>query len=170
MAIDSPEVKIVTCDFNNNPFFIGIGVANQKEVKGSGQVDITKGVRGEYQTQKDMEWQFMVNPNALPTGFMPLDKMKELITATAAVSSGSAFVYNSPTFKTTTPEILSKSENSLAKIRDRDVLKLLSKQGLVIDHIIPRSKGGTDDISNLRIMTKEENIKKADKTVEEMKD
>lgn len=43
----------------------------------------------------------------------------------------------------------------------------LDLENLSIDHIIPRSKGGSDDFENLDVLTKEDNIRKADKTPEQ---
>lgn len=38
-----------------------------------------------------------------------------------------------------------------------------SKYGWEIDHIVPQSKGGTDDLSNLQPLQWENNVRKGDK-------
>jgi 5-methylcytosine-specific restriction endonuclease McrA len=43
-----------------------------------------------------------------------------------------------------------------------------SKQGLTVDHVIPLSKGGLDNIENLRPAHWSCNIKKSDKLPEEL--
>jgi hypothetical protein len=96
MPIDNPDVKVVTASFDEKPFFIGIGTSKQREVKGSGQVDLVEGVKGEYQSQKYLEWQLLYNPKVLPD-FMPMDRLKNWMAGTVAVTSGSIDVFTPQT-------------------------------------------------------------------------
>lgn len=50
--------------------------------------------------------------------------------------------------------------------RCRNCGKLFKKQDIDIDHIIPRNKGGTDDLWNLQPMCKHCNRSKSDDTIE----
>jgi 5-methylcytosine-specific restriction endonuclease McrA len=48
--------------------------------------------------------------------------------------------------------------------------KLFDKKGdMTIDHVVPTSLGGTDDIQNLKLAHEDCNRKKADMTLEEFK-
>ena len=116
MHIDNPDVKVVTASFKGNPFFIGIGTSKQREVKGSGQVGLSEGIKGEYQSQKDLEWQLLYNPKVLPD-FVPMERLKNLMSSTVAVTSGSIDVFNPQTqFKETTQERLKE----LSKASEQD--------------------------------------------------
>ena len=54
MPLDKPEVKIVEARYNEKPFIVAFGVAKKRDVKGAGGVG-TEGVKGEYQSQKDLD-------------------------------------------------------------------------------------------------------------------
>ena len=96
MPLDKPEAKMVEVSYNKNPFFIGIGLAKKRDVKGTGGVG-TEGIKGEYESQKDLDWRIWYNPNALPSGFMPEERLKNWIGGTVAITSGSIEVYNPET-------------------------------------------------------------------------
>jgi len=44
MPLDKPEVKMVEASYDEKPFFIGIGLAKKRNVKGAGGVG-TEGVK-----------------------------------------------------------------------------------------------------------------------------
>lgn len=58
---------------------------------------------------------------------------------------------------------LNDLENLYGSLSQRAFKEELDLRGLVIDHIIPVSKGGSDAIKNLQAISEKENIKKADK-------
>lgn len=97
MPIDNPDVKVVTTSYQGKPFFVGVGISKQREVKGSGKASIGEGVKGEYQSQKDLDWQLFYNLGALPSGFVPAEKVKDFMASTIAVTSGNASVYSPQT-------------------------------------------------------------------------
>lgn len=120
MAIDNPDVKVVTASYKGQPFFIGVGISRQREAKGSGAVGFTEGVKGEYQSQKELEWRLLYNPNALPSGFVPMEKIKDLMAGTVAVTSGATAVYAPITRYEETPgEELHKFNNDLRFYKTR---------------------------------------------------
>jgi len=96
MPLDKPEVKMVEGRYNEKPFLVAFGVAEQRDVKGAGGVG-TEGVKGEYQSQKDLKWRVWYNPQALPQGFIPEEKLKDWMAGTVAVTSGSIAVFNPST-------------------------------------------------------------------------
>jgi len=123
MPIDKPEVKMVEASYNKNPFFIGIGLAKKRDVKGTGEFG-RKGIKGEYESQKDLEWQILYNQNALPSGFMPEERLQNWIGGTVALTSGSIEVYNPDTkFIETDQEKLTEAE---AVMHDRDPNQFLA--------------------------------------------
>jgi len=93
MPLDKPEVKMVEARYNEKPFIIAFGIAKKRDVKGGGGIGTT-GVKGEYESQKDLEWQVLYNLKALPEGFMPEEKLKEWMAGTVAVTSGSIDVFS----------------------------------------------------------------------------
>ena len=113
LLIDNPDIKVVAASYKGNPFFVGVGISKQREIKGSGQAGLMEGLKGEYQSQKDLEWQLFYNVSALPPGFVPSEKLKDLMVSTVALTSGSITVYNSSTtgFEETNPEELRKLVN-----------------------------------------------------------
>ncbi len=74
MPIDNPDIKLVEARYKGKPFFLAVGVSKQREVKGSGQLSMNEGVKGGYQTQKDLDWEVHYNMGALPSGFMSAQK------------------------------------------------------------------------------------------------
>jgi len=115
MLIDKPEFKMIEARYNENPFFFAVGTAKQREVKGAGGVG-TEGVKGEYQSQKDLEWRIFYNMNALPNGFMPEEKLKEWMAGTVAVTSGSIDVFEPST------DFIESDEEKLQEVKDREDL------------------------------------------------
>lgn len=98
MILDNPDIKIVEARYDNVPFFFGVGKSVQREKKVAGEVDVSKlGGKGEYQTQKNLEWQIYMNPGALPKGFMPEEKLRDWMAGTVSAVSGSMDVYNPST-------------------------------------------------------------------------
>jgi hypothetical protein len=95
MPIDNPDIKVVTASFQEKPFFIGIGTSKQRELSISGEGSMEK-LAGKYQTQKELEWQFLYNPKVLPD-FMPMERLKNLMAGTVAVTSGSIDVFTPQT-------------------------------------------------------------------------
>lgn len=108
MIINNPDIKIVEARYHEEPFFIGVGISKQRELKVAGEVG-TQGGKGEYHTQKDLDWHLIYNPKTLPDGFIPFDKLKDFMAGTVSVASGSSTVYSAGTkFLETDPAILKK--------------------------------------------------------------
>lgn len=159
MPVDNPDIKLVTASYKREPFFIGIGLSEQRKLKGTGQVSLGDGVKGEYQSQKDIDWQLLYNPNALPPGFVPLEKAKELMASTVAATSGSVAVYLPETkFTDTTPENLKSFEEKVYQTKGKRLRELIDYE---LDHIIPLSEGGDNSPENLRLVKKKENRRKS---------
>lgn len=115
MVIDNPDVKVVEGRFNEKPFFIAIGTSEQREVKGSGELTLPIGAKGEYASQKYLKWNILYNPKTLPD-FVPIDKVKEFMTSTVAVTGSTVDVLTTqPVFRETASKELNKIENRMAK-------------------------------------------------------
>ena len=112
MPLDKPEVKVVEARYNEKPFLIAFGKAKQREVKGAGGVG-TDGIKGEIQSQKDLDWQVLYNLKVLPEGFMPEEKLKDWIGGTVALTSGSIDVFNPDT------EFIEADLTKLEEAKDR---------------------------------------------------
>lgn len=114
MPLDKPEVKVVEARYEGKPFLVAFGKVKQREVKGAGGVG-TEGVKGEYESQKDLDWQVLYNLNALPSGFIPEEKLKDWMAGTVSVASGgNATVFNADT------EFIEADLTKLEEAKDRD--------------------------------------------------
>jgi len=129
MLLDKPEVKMVEGRYNKKPFLVAFGVAKQRDVKGAGGVG-TEGVKGEYQSQKDLDWQVLYNLKALPEGFIPEEKLRSWMAGTVAVTSGSIDVFSdTTTFVETDQEKLeAKGRDPMKALFDADIVKRLAKK------------------------------------------
>ena len=133
MFLDKPEAKMVEARYNEKSFLVAFGVAEQRDVKGAGGVG-TEGVKGEYQSQKDLKWRVWYNPEALPQGFMPEEKLKDWMAGTVAVTSGSIDVFNPST------EFIESEEDKLREAKDGEILPYLSLRGTLNTHRKKRKK------------------------------
>lgn len=97
LLVDNPDIKVVEARFNEKPFLIAVGKSEQREKKVVGEVRLPRIGKGEYQSQKDMKWQVLYNRNALPSGFMPEERLKDWAASTTSAVSGSIEVFNSDT-------------------------------------------------------------------------
>lgn len=107
MLLDNSDIKIVEARFKDAPFFVGIGTSEQREKKIAGEVSLQKmGGKGEYGMQKELKWRIFINPDALPTGFIPGEKVMEVMKGTISMVSGTATVYETePKVMEAHPEI-----------------------------------------------------------------
>lgn len=138
MPIDNPDLKIIEARYKEQPFFIGIGASKQREVKGAGGVG-SQGVKGEYQSQKDLNWQCLYNLKALPEGFMTEEKLKDFMASTVSVVSGGSSVVTK--YTETEPEKLKKFVKEVEELeeavlfrvfKDRDSLMIFDKKGEIV--------------------------------------
>jgi hypothetical protein len=106
IIIDNPDVKVVEARYNDQPFFIGAGVSTQRDVKGSAGANIPDGIKGEYESQKDLKWEIYVNLHVLPPGFVPADKVNDFVASAASFISGNAVVSGSTIVVQTDAETL----------------------------------------------------------------
>ena len=162
MIINNPDIKVVEARYYERPFFIGVGISKQRELKVAGEFG-TEGGKGEYHTQKDLDWQLLYNPKTLPDGFMPFDKLKDFMAGTVSVTSGSATVYSAGTkFLETDPAILKKmilSPDVTTKI-------IWGEHGyrIVTEGIVQRlEKIEESKIDSEKILTKKKKPSKSDK-------
>lgn len=91
LIVDNPDIKVVEAKYDKKPVLLAIGTSRQRELAISGKGN-TEGLGAKYQTQKELDWQVLYNPKALPD-FIPIEKAKDLMVGTIAVSSGNATVY-----------------------------------------------------------------------------
>ena len=96
LIIDIPEIKIVEANFNNRLFLLAIGTLPRRKtvVSGEGSDAATEDKRGTDET--DLEWKIFYDSTAL-LDIMPIEKAKDFMAGTVAVSSGSASVHDSGT-------------------------------------------------------------------------
>lgn len=143
MPIDNPDLKIVEARYNKQPFFIGVGASKQRELKGKGEVALSA-IKGEYQSQKDLTWQFLYNLKALPEGFMTEEKLKDFMASTVSVvSGGNVVVTKTLQPKETEPEELKKFVKEVEEIeteqlfrvfkdKDRDGVIIFNEKGEIV--------------------------------------
>ena len=122
MPIDNPDLKIVEARYKGQPFFIGVGASKQRALKGSGEVALP-GVKAEYQSEKDLNWQFLYNLKALPEGFMTGEKLKDFMASTVSVVSGGATVVTGKAeLKETNPE---KLDSLIKKMQESEAVQFM---------------------------------------------
>ena len=134
MPLDKPEVKMVEARYNEEPFLVAFGVAKQRDVKGTGGIG-TEGVKGEYESQKDLNWRVWYNPKALPEGFMPEEKLKDWMAGTVSIVSGGATVVTEVTeFTETESEKLDKFAKEVEELEEAElrVFKDKVRDGVII--------------------------------------
>ena len=142
MPLDKPEVKMVEARYNEEPFLVAFGVAKQRDVKGTGGIG-TEGVKGEYESQKDLNWRVWYNPKALPEGFMPEEKLKDWMAGTVSIVSGGATVVTEVTEFTETEsekldkfakevEALEEAELRVFKDKERDGVIIFNEKGEIV--------------------------------------
>ena len=93
LIIDIPDIKVVEASFNKKLVLFAVGTSKQSETAVLGEAS-AEGNGAKYGT--DLEWKIFYDPTALPN-FIPIDKAKDLMAGTVAVSSGSGSVYNTGT-------------------------------------------------------------------------
>jgi hypothetical protein len=96
VLIDKPDVKVVTASYYQRPFFIAMGTSEQRQVKGMAKMELPVGGEGKYQSQTVLKWNILYNPKVLPD-FMPIERIKDLVTSTTSIASGSIDVFRKKT-------------------------------------------------------------------------
>jgi hypothetical protein len=93
LIIDIPDIKVVEACFNRKLVLLAVGTLQQRETVVSGEASAAA-IGEKYGT--DLEWKIFYDSTVLPD-FIPIDKAKNFMAGTVAVSSGSASVYNAGT-------------------------------------------------------------------------
>jgi len=162
LIVDNPDIKVVEAKYDAKPVLLAIGTSKQRELTISGKGN-TEGLGAKYQIQKDLEWQVLYNPKALPD-FIPIEKAKDLMTGTIAISSGSAAVYGPQTkiFETTDQMLKDVDANLWVGFAesDKDVERV---KNYLKDHVLK----GRDLDADLIIFKEEEKKTKKDKSKQE---
>jgi len=96
VLIDKPDVKVVTASYYERPFFIAMGTSEQRQVEGMAKMELPVGGEGKYHSQTVLKWNIFYNPKVLPD-FMPIERIKDLVTSTTSIASGSIDVFGKKT-------------------------------------------------------------------------
>lgn len=136
MPLDKPEAKMVEARFNEKPFIVAFGVAKKRDVKGAGGVG-TDGIKGEIQSQKDLDWRVLYNLKALPEGFMPQERLKDWVASTVSAVSGSIGVFNADT------KFIETEEEKLEEAKGRDPQQWLFEDWFKEDYGLSKTKEET---------------------------
>lgn len=92
LIIDIPEIKVVEASFNKKLVLFAVGTPRRETVV-SDEANSTA-IGEKFGT--DLEWRIFYDPTALPD-FISIDKAKDLMAGTVAVSSLTASVYDAGT-------------------------------------------------------------------------
>jgi hypothetical protein len=96
LIIDISDVKVVEASFNKKLVLFAVGTLPRRETVVSGEGSVAP-IGEKYETDgTDLEWRIFYDSTALPD-FIPIDKAKDFMAGTVAVSSGSASVYDAGT-------------------------------------------------------------------------
>ena len=93
LIIDIPDIKVVEASFNKKLVLFAVGTLPRRETVVSGEGSAAT-IREKYGT--DLEWKIFYDSTVLPN-FIPIDKAKDFMAGTVAVSSETASVYNAGT-------------------------------------------------------------------------
>jgi hypothetical protein len=93
LIIDIPDIKVVEASFNKKLVLFAVGTLPRRETVVSGEGSAAA-IGEKYGT--NLEWRIFYDSTALPD-FIPIDKAKDFMAGTVAVSSGTASVYNAGT-------------------------------------------------------------------------
>lgn len=88
LILDNPDIKLAEARYNGKPFFFARGVSTQRAVEVEGEAGLPVKVRAEYKSEKTLDWECFINPNALPVGFMPEGKLENWVMGTLNLISG----------------------------------------------------------------------------------
>ena len=104
LIIDIPDIKVVEASFNKKLVLFAVGTLPRRETVVSGEASAAA-IGEKYGI--DLEWKIFYDPTALPN-FIPIDRAKDLMVGTVAVSSGTASVYDAGTVYIASGNRLSK--------------------------------------------------------------
>lgn len=93
LIIDIPDVKVVEASYNKKLVLFAIGTSPRHETAASGEGGAEAIGEG---CGTGLKWRIFYDSTALPD-FMPIDKAKDLMAGTVAVSSLTASVYDART-------------------------------------------------------------------------
>jgi hypothetical protein len=93
LIIDIPDIKVVEASFNKKLVLFAVGTLPRRETVVSGEGSAVA-IGEKYET--DLEWRIFYDSTVLPD-FIPIDKAKDLMAGTVAVSSLTASVYDART-------------------------------------------------------------------------
>lgn len=85
LIIDIPDIKVVEASFNERLVFFALGTSQEHGTVSSGESSKT-----------NFRWRIFYDSTTLPD-FIPVDKAKDLMAGTVAVSSGASSVYDPST-------------------------------------------------------------------------
>lgn len=109
------------------------------------------------------------NPNISNITRTTTHKTKKLIQLKietfCSIRQGGNKIYNKPTF--TVQDVIDKFGNNPKCYLTNESIDISKPRTYHFDHIIPASKGGSNDITNLGLCTKDANNSKTDLTLEE---
>ena len=93
LIIDIPDIKVVEASFNKKLVLFAVGTLSPRETVVSDEGSAAA-IEEKYKT--DLKWRIFYDRSALPD-FIPIDKAKDFMAGTVAVSSGTASVYDAGT-------------------------------------------------------------------------
>jgi hypothetical protein len=93
LIIDIPDIKVVEASLDKKLVLFAVGTLPRRETVVSGEGSAAA-IGEKYGT--DLEWKIFYDSTVLPD-FIPIDKAKNFMAGTVAVSSGSASVYDAGT-------------------------------------------------------------------------
>jgi hypothetical protein len=93
LIIDLPDIKVVEASLNKKPILFAVGILPRRETVAS---DKASAAAIEEKHETGFKWKIFYDSTALPD-FIPIEKAKDFMAGTVAVSSSSASVYDAST-------------------------------------------------------------------------